>query len=615
MKTIKRIIAYGAPVQWLLLGYFIFILLGLVFSMFSYLTFIPLLETLFSKEALPEEKPWDPTLIDRLFAMEIGVKEFFSEIKMFLMSGASKSAVLLKICVAFVVGTILQNVFSFLANLMLSIYRMRVVVRLRKNIYHKVLDLDVAYFSDQNKGDLMSKMTNDMQQVEVTAIAVLQLIFREPISIVVPFTFLFFLQPELTFFTIIVLPVSGFVIGLITKSLRKMAKNGQGYLGTLLSIIEETISGIKVIRAFNAKRFVSDKFDMENTKYGRVLFKMEYQKGLASPISYILGTIVGSIILYEGGSYVFTGQGTVNLSAAELIFYLLLYFTVLPSLKAVSNEITAVQRGLVSAERIFTVIDQEEKISVADNSVTIDDFKEELKFSNVRFTYDNTEVLKGIDLTIPKGKTVALVGPSGGGKSTLMDLVPRFYDASEGAVTIDGINIKEIKPQSLRNQMGVVTQHAVLFNDSIFSNVAFGKDVTLAQVVEACKTANAHEFIEKMEGGYETNIGDGGMKLSGGQRQRLTIARAVLKNPAILLLDEATSALDSESEKIVQESLDRLMQNRTTLVIAHRLSTIQNADLIVVLKDGQIAEQGTHEELVELGGEYHRLVQIQKTEG
>lgn len=614
MKTIKRIVAYGNPIFWLLLGYFVFVLLALVFSTFSYLSFVPLLDTLFSEKPLPEARPWDPTLIDRLLGFEIGLKEFFGEVKDFLMSGSSKSAVLLKICIAFVLGGIIQNVFSFLASLMLSIYRMRVVVRLREKIYHKVLNLDVAYFSDQNKGHLMSKMTNDMQQVEVTAVAFFQLIFREPINIIGTFAILFVMQPKLTLFTIIVLPVSGVVIGFITKSLRKMAKNGQGYLGTLLSIIEETISGIKVIRAFNAKKFVSDKFDLENKKYGRILFKMEYQKGLASPTSYILGSIVGCIILYEGGSYVFTGQGSVDLSASELMLFLALYFTVLPSLKAVSNEITAIQRGLVSAERIFAVIDQEEKISVTQDSVTIEEFREDLCFKDVRFTYDTYEVLKGIDLKIPKGKTVALVGPSGGGKSTMMDLVPRFYDATKGALTIDGIDVKEIVPQSLRNQMGIVTQHAVLFNDSVYSNVAFGKDTTMEQVIEACKTANAHEFIEKLEDGYETNIGDGGMKLSGGQRQRLTIARAVLKNPAILLLDEATSALDSESEKIVQESLDRLMKNRTTLVIAHRLSTIQHADIIVVLKDGQIAEQGSHEELVKLGGEYHRLVQIQKTE-
>lgn len=609
-KTYFRILSFGQPVRWVAISYLILILCANLFNLLTLTTSIPLLETLFSEIAIPEKMEWDWSKVS--FSQE-GLSGSLNYIKLYIISGKTKSEALLSICLVLVFSAFFYSLFSFLSQLVLSILKSRIVVKIRREIYRKILTLDVTYFSDEKKGELMSKLTTDIHEIEATAISGFNRFIKEPIVIIISFTFLFVMQPSLTLFTLLVLPLSGILIGFITKQLRRKASQGQKYLGTLLSIIDETISGIKVIRAFNAVKFLNRKFTDENKKYGRVLFSMDYKKELASPISYFLGFIVVGIILYKGGTYVFNADPDFGLSGSELIAYLIVYSQIIPSLKALSNGVTYVQRGIVSAKRVFDILDQETRIKQIEKPYFSDGFENAIEFKNVSFAYNDTSILNHVDLTVRKGEMVALVGPSGGGKSTLMDLIPRFHDPAAGQIFIDDTDIKSFSIYSLRSLLGVVTQEAILFNDSVYNNIAFGKKTTLEEVIEAAKVANAHEFIQQLENGYDTNIGDRGMKLSGGQRQRLTIARAVLKNPPILLLDEATSALDSESERLVQDALNNLMKSRTSIVIAHRLSTIQHADKIVVIEAGKIVEQGSHQELLELKGLYYKLQQMQAT--
>ena len=478
------------------------------------------------------------------------------------------------------------------------------------DIFEQVSKLHIGYFSNERKGDLMSKMTNDVQEVENTIVQSLRVVFREPVTIILYFSVLFFMSPKLTIFTILIIPITGAIIGGITRRLKKKAVQSQESLGRIVNILDETLGGMRVIKAFNAERFMKGKFDKETDYYAGVNVNMARKNELASPISQFLGVFVVAGILVYGGGLVLSGNS--DLGASDFITYIIIFTQVLNPAKEISRAVSSIQRGIASAERIFTVVDTPTQISSPASPAILNSFENSVEVKNVSFAYQDVNVLKNINFTLSRGKTIALVGPSGGGKSTLADLIPRFYDPSEGQILLDGKNLKEFDLQALRSQMGIVTQESILFNDTVFNNIAFGVEgATEEQVMEAATIANAHEFIEKMEDGYQTSIGERGSKLSGGQRQRLSIARAVLKNPPILILDEATSALDSESEHLVQEALTKLMSNRTTLVIAHRLSTIQHADEILVIEHGQIVQRGTHVDLMQTEGLYQKLSSIQ----
>ncbi len=488
--------------------------------------------------------------------------------------------------------------------------RTYVVKNIRESLYKKITELHVGYFHNQRKGDIMSSLSNDVNEIESSVVSSVQVIFREPLMLIGYIILLFMMSVQLTLFTLIVLPISGLIITTISRRLRKDAQQGQILLGNILSIIEETISGIRIIKAFNAQKYVNNKFDEQNSKYRSILKSMWNKRELASPISEFLGVGVVVVVILYGGQLVLQNQSDLN--ASEFITYIILYSQILVPAKNISSALTNIQRGIASGERIFAIIDTEVEIKEDQQAIALKDFKAQISYENVSFKYAEKNVLENINLTIEKGKMIALVGASGAGKSTMADLLPRFYDVTEGAITIDGVDIRKIKLSDLNHLMGIVTQESILFNDTVFKNISFGNEqATEEQVIEAAKIANAHEFIVKLEEGYHTNIGDRGTKLSGGQRQRLSIARAVLKNPPILILDEATSALDTESERLVQEAIQNLMKNRTSVVIAHRLSTIQYADQIVVMQGGKIIEQGKHAELLALNGTYRKLSEMQ----
>jgi subfamily B ATP-binding cassette protein MsbA len=521
-----------------------------------------------------------------------------------------KMGTLLYVCVIIVISVFLANLFTYLSGVVLAKVKAIVIKKMRMDIFERVSGLQIAYFSDERKGDLLSKMTNDVQEVENTIVQSLRVVFREPATIIIYFAVLFLMSVKLTLFTILIIPISGAIIGGITRRLRKTAIQSQESLGRIVNILDETLSGMRVIKAFNAEWFMKNRFDRETDFYADVNVNMARKNELASPISQFLGVSVVAGILVYGGGLVLSGDS--DLGASDFITYIIIFTQVLNPAKEISRAMSNIQRGIASAERIFTVIDTPSKINSPKEPVRLTGFKNSIEFQNVNFAYQETNVLNTINLTLSKGKTIALVGPSGGGKSTLADLLPRFYDPSGGQILLDGVDIRNLSLGDLRSLMGIVTQESILFNDTVFNNIAFGiNDANLGTVIEAAKIANAHEFISKLENGYETSIGERGSKLSGGQKQRLSIARAVLKNPPILILDEATSALDSESELLVQEALTKLMANRTTLVIAHRLSTIQHADEILVIEQGQIVQRGTHPELSRITGLYQKLSSIQ----
>lgn len=516
------------------------------------------------------------------------------------------------IYVSFVIGTsaMLSNLFTYLSNVTMGYLRAEVIQKIRNKVFNNTSGLHLGFFAGERKGDIMSRMTNDVQEIEVTLISSIKVFFREPATIIVYLTFLFFTSVKLTLFTLIFFPIMGTVISEIVKRLKKKAILSQESLARIVNLMDEVFGGMRVIKAFNAKNYVNDLFNKETNQYKKISMSMSRKNELASPTSQFLGIIVVATLLVVGGNLVLSNES--DLEAEELLTYIIVFSQILNPAKSISQSISNIQRGLASAERIFKLIDEKPKIEDAPNPVLVEEFKDSISFNNVSFTYEKEPVLQNINLEVKKGETVALVGSSGAGKSTLADLIPRFYDPTEGTISIDGTSTKDIQINSLRDLMGIVTQESILFNDTVASNIAFAMPHAKEEdIIQAAKIANAHDFIMELEHGYQTNIGERGGKLSGGQRQRISIARAIMKNPPILILDEATSALDTESEKLVQEALSNLMKNRTSVVIAHRLSTIQHADKIVVMDKGRIVEQGTHEELLKLGGIYHKLIHMQ----
>lgn len=608
METYLRILAYARPYRRYFPQYVLYAFLAIVFGLLNFTLLKPLFDVIFEQVGPGElqvysERPEFSFTIQYFMHL---FNYYFLEIA----NAYGKFGTLVYVCVIIVISVFLSNLFAYLSGVVLAKVRADIIQGMRVRIFTSVSRMHLGYFSTERKGDLISKMTNDIQEVENSIVQSLRVVFKEPVTVILYFSVLFFMSVQLTLFTILLIPVSGAIIGYVTKRLKKSAEQSQESLGRIVNILDETIGGMRVVKAFGARNFVQQKFEAETGYYASVNVSMARKYELASPISQFLGvTVVAGILLY-GGNLVLTSSS--SLSASEFIAYIILFTQVLNPAKEISRAVSSIQRGLASARRIFAVVDAKPEIEEIPTAVPLPQFNDCVKFQNVGFAYQETPVLKEINFVLKKGKTIALVGPSGGGKSTLGDLLPRFYDPTEGMISIDGQDIKSLKISDLRHLMGIVTQESILFNDSVYQNIAFGMEgVSQEKVKKAATIANAHDFIMKLEQGYQTNIGERGTKLSGGQRQRLSIARAVLKNPAILILDEATSALDSASERLVQEALAKLMANRTSLVIAHRLSTIQHADEILVIEGGQIVERGTHEELREMNGLYKKLSQMQ----
>lgn len=607
MQTYLRILKFARPYRFFVPQYAVLITLSIVFGLVNFTLFIPLLDTLFNsveKVTVPENP-----------AFSFGLDYFKAKFNYFFQTIVQENgqiAALRFVCIAAVISIVLKNVFRYLAMMILAIVRTGVIKNLRDTLYQKLIQMHTAYFKNKQKGDLMSRLMSDVQEIENSIIDSFTVIFREPLTIIFSFVLLFLMSWQLTAFTLIILPISALIISTIVKKLKKHAAQSQQAMGSILGTVEETITGIKVIKAFNAEDSQQQKFQAKTTWYSTALKRMLFRQYSASPVSETLSvTVVAGIMLY-GGSLVL--QDDFDLSASEFITYIIVFSQILSPAKAISTAIGNIQRGLVAGERIFEILDAERPIQDLPNAKTLTSFEKEIVFKNVDFTFeDGKQVLKNINFKIPKGKYIALVGPSGGGKSTLSDMIPRFHNPTSGSISIDGYDLKNLNAASIRQFLGVVTQESILFNDTIYNNIAFGcNDVSEASILQAAKTANAHEFIAETQNGYQTVIGDQGLKLSGGQRQRLTIARAILHNPEILILDEATSALDSESEKLVQDALQELLKGRTSLVIAHRLSTIQHADEILVIQQGEIIERGTHEALLRIeGGLYQKLSLMQ----
>ncbi len=507
--------------------------------------------------------------------------------------------------------TALKTGTAYLSSYFIVPLRSGIVRDIRNYMYDKIVRLPMSFFTDSRKGDVMARMTGDVAEIENSVMASLDMMFKNPVMIIVCLVMMVAISWQLTIFVLILLPIAGLVMGRVGKRLKRQSFEGQTQWGVLMSNIEETLGGLRIIKAFNAEEKVQSRFHRENQVFYRISNRIARRQSLAHPMSEFLGTLTIAIVLWFGGTLILSGNASIT--APKFIYYMIIFYSIINPAKDLSKAAYSIQKGLASMERVDRILDARNPIQDPEKPKELVDFKGSIDYEGVTFSYGTNPVIKDVTLHVPAGATVALVGQSGSGKSTLADLLPRFYDVDSGSVKVDGIDIRDLRVHDLRGLMGNVNQEAILFNDTFYNNITFGvKDVTPEQVIEAAKIANAHEFIMESENGYDTNIGDRGCRLSGGQRQRVSIARAILKNPPILILDEATSALDSESEKLVQEALDRLMRDRTTVVIAHRLSTIKNADIICVMHEGSIVEAGTHDELIEKNGFYKRLVDIQK---
>lgn len=605
MNTFLRLLAFARPFHKFWPRYLIISIFSVIFGIANYALIGPLLKVLFEADTMVLETTLPP------FALSADYfKAIFNHYLVGFIKESGPLTGLIYVCVVLIVTSMISNLMRYLSQRILVSMRTHIMRNIRNALFEKITKLHVGYFNAHRKGDILSSISNDVTEVQNGVANSFHILFRDPLLIIGFLSMLLYMSPQLTIVTLLTLPVSALVIGRITRKLKRGAKDTQSMMGRIVSHFEEAISGIRIIKAFNAQRFVNENFHVSNESHRRISKRMFNKQELASPMSEFLGiTVAASVIFYAG--YLQT-KGQLGMEWSSFVVYIGFYWRVLEPSKAISNAFANLQRGLASGERLFAILDVEPEIKKCANPVPVNDFKESIEFRDVSFKYKNEPVLKNISLTIPKGKTIALVGPSGAGKSTMADLIPRFYDVVTGSILLDGKDIREYEPKGLISLMGIVTQEAILFNDTVFNNIAFGMTgVTMDDVCRAAEIANAHEFISQLPQGYQTNIGDRGANLSGGQRQRLAIARAVLKNPPILILDEATSALDTESEKLVQEALTNLMKNRTSVVIAHRLSTIQHADQIVVLKDGEIVEKGTHQELIHQKGLYSHLCQLQ----
>ena len=604
MKNIAKIIRYVKPYKWEAFISIGFVILSSLFSLFSLAMVAPFLNVLFGQSDLVTEPA--------KFALNTSaIIHNFNYYLSQLIIYKGKVQALFFVGLMVVVTSLFKNVFLYLSKFFMIPIRTGVVRDIRNQVYLKVLGLPLGYFTEEKKGDMMSRMAQDVQEIEVSVVRSLEMIFRDPILIIIYIASLFYMSFQLTLFVLVLLPVSGILIGRIGRTLRTTSLAGQRKLGLIMSVFEETLGGLRIIKSFNAEKKMQKRFESTNSLYTRLTAKVFRRQQLASPLSEFLGVFVMVIILWFGGGMVLGQPG--SLSSSVLITYLVIFSQIINPAKSVTTAYYNVLKGLASSDRIDQVIYADIRIREKEDAVSVKTFKKEIEFRNVFFKYEQDWVLKDINLKIQKGQTIALVGRSGSGKSTLVDLIPRFIDTTGGDILIDGTSVRDFKLFDLRQLMGIVSQQSILFNDSFYNNIAFGMESTREEdVIAAAKVANAHDFIMETPHGYYTNVGEGGGKLSGGQRQRISIARAVLKNPPILILDEATSSLDTESERLVQEAIINLMKNRTSIVIAHRLSTVKHADLIAVIEDGGIVESGRHEDLVEVkGGTYRKLHKLQ----
>ena len=612
MKTYRRLLKFAKPFRYFVVPFFVFTLIAAFFSVFQFALIIPLLNFLFNQHSAAEILQYS-SFPHFSLSGDYFKNLFYYEVHHLKMINPVYS--LYFIAALIIAAVLFTNLFRYLAQRSMVNARTLLVKRIREAIFEKINYLHMGYFTKEHKGDLLSRMNSDVFEIEAVAGNSLEVLFKEPYIMMAYFIALFSISVNLTLFTLLIIPISAIGIAMVTKRLKKEAKDMQSSIGRLLTIIDETLMGMRIIRAFNATDFILKRFSRENDFYRKASLQGFKKRELAPAFSEVAGVIVVAGILIYGGSMILKNNGAATgLQASEFIAFIAIFSQVMRPAKAMVVALANIQRGEASGQRILEVLDTPILVADKPGAAILKGFTDIIEFRDVCFGYSNTPVLKNISFTLEKGKTLALVGPSGVGKSTIADLMPRFYDVTSGSITIDGEDIRDFTMESLRTQMSFVTQDIILFNDSIFNNIALGKpDATIEEVMNAAKVANAHDFIMHTEDGYQTNIGDRGIRLSGGQRQRLSIARAVFKNPAILILDEATSALDTESEKSVQDALENLMEGRTTLVIAHRLSTIKDADEILILQDGEIVERGSHFELIEIEESiYKRLTLLQK---
>lgn len=575
-----------------------------LFNLLSLLLFIPFLDLLFSegKEFLTTmpDFQWSKDYFEQWFNVKMGQR----------IAEHGKVGALSFICWMTILLFFLKNLFRYLGYLTLATIRQGVSYDIRAAIYNKVISLPLAFFSEEKKGDIIARNTLDVTEVDQSIVGSLEMLFRDPLNVILSFAAMLMISPSLTLFSLILMPISGFLIGRISKSLKRTSRKGQDKQGEALSFLEESLTGLRIVKAFNAEEAMRQSFGRLNESLRRLNIRLLNKKDAASPLSEFFGACVMVGVVWYGGKLILA-DGIGALSGSEFIGFIIIFSQSLRPIQSISKAIATVNKGMASVERIDAIISAESNITDPAHPLEVSGFQKGIRYQKVSFDYSGEPVLKGVDFDIPKGHTVALVGESGGGKSTIADLLPRFYDPVEGRIEVDGIDLKDMRLKDLRAMLGVVTQQAILFNDSIWNNITLGQPANEEDVHKAAKIAHAHDFIMALPEGYQTNIGDAGGKLSGGQRQRISIARAVLKNPPILILDEATSALDTESERLVQDALNHLMKNRTTLVIAHRLSTIQHADQILVIQKGEIVERGRHDELIGTGGHYQRLYEMQ----
>jgi len=604
MKDFYRILSYVKPYYNFTILNVIFNVLTVLFSLVSLTMIIPFLGLLFGTMEVDIVHPEQYS-----FTLSSAKDYFYYQINAIIESGTKVDA-LLFICGLILVTFFFRNLFRYLSLYFLTPIRNGVVHDLRTSLHKKVISLPIGFFTEKRRGDITSRMTTDLVEIEWSIMSSLEMIFRDPLQIIIYLITLVFISPQLTLFVVVLFPITGFIIAKIGKSLKKSSEKSQAKMGDILSVLDEHIGGLKVIKLFNAEKNANSKFDSESKEYESLMTSLLRKKDMSSPMSEFLSTIIMVVVMWFGGKLVLGGESL--LSPEEFIGYILIFSQIIPPAKSFTTAYYRLQKGSAAAARVYELMDAENNIIDIKNPISKTSIKKSISVKNISFKYENKEVLSKINFNIEKGKTIALVGKSGSGKSTIADLCARFYDISEGEICVDDTNIKDIKITDLRHLMGVVSQESILFNDSIYNNILLGKpSSTEEEVITASKIANAHQFISETENGYHTNIGEKGDKLSGGQKQRISIARAILKNPEFLILDEATSALDTESEKLVQSALSNLMKDRTTLVIAHRLSTIKDADEIIVLSEGKTVERGTHTNLVNKGGVYKTLINLQ----